>query len=76
MTGTLGQRRSAARLKVAFFSVKATRNQSARWGFWARKDRARSVGAWLEVLADQEVKLRETERGVYDLPAPPYAATN
>ena len=76
MTETLGQQRSAARLKVAFFSVKATRNQAARWGFWARQDRARSVGAWLELIADREVKLREVERGVFDSPTPPYAATN
>jgi hypothetical protein len=56
------------RLKVAFYSVKASRNQSARWGWWARQDRARSVGQWLERLADREVKRREQERGVYHNP--------
>ena len=57
---------STGRLKVISYSVKASRNQAARWGHWAAKDKARSVGSWLERLADQEVRRRESERGVYN----------
>ncbi len=59
-----------ARVKVMSYSAKASRNQVARWEWWARVDRARSVGRWLERLADAEVLRRERERGLYD-PAPP-----
>lgn len=56
------------RLKVTTYSVRASRNQAARWGWWASEDGARSVGVWLERLADREVLRREQERGVYDPP--------
>lgn len=57
-----------ARLKVAFFHAKGTANQAVRWGFWARLAGCRSVGRWLERLADAEVERRERERGVFDPP--------
>lgn len=63
--------RPGARLKLSAFTVRASRGQAARWSFWAAEDGARSVGVWLERLADAEVLRRETERGVYDpLPVP------
>ena len=54
------------RLKVAFYTARGTFNQSARWNFWAQQDGARSVGVWLERLADREVLRLERERGVRD----------
>lgn len=58
-----------ARLKVLSFSVKASANQRAKWAFWAAVNRCRSVGKWLERVADREVERRERERGVYDPPS-------
>ncbi len=43
--------------------AKATRNENARWSFWARRARFRTVGLWLEWLANREVRARETEGG-------------
>lgn len=60
-----------SQLKVASFHVRASRNQSARWAWWARQDGARSVGQWLERIADAEVRRREEERGVHDVPGDP-----
>lgn len=54
--------------KVTSFSARASKNQHARWSWWARQVRARSVGVWLARLADREVLRRERERGVYDPP--------
>jgi hypothetical protein len=58
------------RLKATSFAVRASRNQAARWGWWATRAGFRSVGAWLERLADAEVERRERARGVYDPPPP------
>jgi hypothetical protein len=48
--------------------AKATRNEHARWSFWARAGRFRTVGLWLEYLANAEVLRRERERGAHDPP--------
>lgn len=47
------------RLTVANFLAKATKNEAARWAFWARRAGFRSVGPWLERLAMLEVAERE-----------------
>lgn len=51
------------RLTVANYLAKATRNESARWGFWARRAGFRTVGLWLEWLADRVVRAKEEECG-------------
>lgn len=43
------------RLTFIRFSAKATKNESARWAYWARRAGFPSVGAWLERLAMREV---------------------
>jgi len=43
------------RLTVANFLAKATKNEAARWGYWARRGGFPSVGTWLERLAMKEV---------------------
>jgi hypothetical protein len=48
-------------VKTTAYNVRATRTDAARWGFWARRARFRSVGAWLASLAVQEVSRREVE---------------
>ena len=50
-------------MTVTSFAAKATRNEAARWGYWARRAGFRSVGAWLERLAQREVRQREREGG-------------
>jgi len=40
-------------LKVATFTVRATREQARRWALVARWLKCRSVGAWLEEMADE-----------------------
>ena len=50
-------------LRVIHFYAGATRNQAARWSYWARRAGFRSIGAWLERLADREVREREREGG-------------
>jgi len=47
------------RLKVAFFTVRATREQARRWALVARWLRCRSVSAWLEEMADEASKRLE-----------------
>ncbi len=50
-------------LKVAFFTVRATREQARRWALVARWLKCRSVSAWLEEMADEASKrLEETAR--------------
>ncbi len=49
--------------RAIHFHAKATRNQGARWAYWARRGGFESVGAWLERLADREVERREVEGG-------------
>jgi hypothetical protein len=39
-------------LKVAFFTVRATREQARRWTLLARWLKCRSVAVWLEEMAD------------------------
>lgn len=51
------------RMTVTFFSAKATRNEAARWSYWARRAGFPSVGSWLERLANREVRQREREGG-------------
>jgi hypothetical protein len=53
-----------ARLKVATFSIRASRDQAAQWARAARYLGFRSVSAWLEELADEQSKrLEEFTRG-------------
>ena len=59
------------RLTVANFVAKGTRNEAARWSYWARRVGFRSVGAWLEVLAKRETKRQEIQGG-YQEPDPPF----
>jgi hypothetical protein len=40
-------------IKVATFTVQATREQARRWAFVARWLKCRSVAAWLEEMADE-----------------------
>ena len=58
------------RMKVHFYAVNASRNQQARWWYWAQKAGFRALGRWLERLADREVRRLETEGG-YRPPDPP-----
>ena len=57
-------------MKVIHFHAKASRNQAARWSYWARWDGYSSIGAWLERLADREVERWERQGG-YLPPEPP-----
>lgn len=50
-------------MKVASYHAKATANQAARWAYWARRAGYRTVGRWLERLADAEARRREAENG-------------
>lgn len=43
--------------------AKATRNENARWSHWARRAGFRTVGLWLEWLADREIRQRKREGG-------------
>lgn len=52
-----------SRMKVASYHAKATANQAARWAYWARRAGYRTVGRWLERLADAEARRREAENG-------------
>jgi hypothetical protein len=45
-----------ARIKVYSFTVHASREQAQRWARVARHLRCRSVGAWLEELADEQAR--------------------
>jgi hypothetical protein len=40
-------------LKVAFYTVRATREQARRWALVARWLKCRSVASWLEEMADE-----------------------
>ena len=40
-------------IKVATFTVRATREQARRWALVARWLKCRSVSAWLEEMADE-----------------------
>lgn len=53
------------RAKVISYQVRATKNQTARWGFWARRIGFPSVGRWLQFLATREVLRHEIARGVW-----------
>lgn len=53
--------------KVVSYSVHASKNSAARWAFWARRAGFRYVHRWLEALAEQEVREREEELGVYKM---------
>lgn len=55
--------RAAMRFKVVNYTAKASRLQSAKWSYWAKRTGCRSVGAWLERVADAEVRRREREGG-------------
>jgi hypothetical protein len=48
--------RPNARLKVATFSIRASREQAAQWARVARYLGFKSVSAWLEELADEQAK--------------------
>lgn len=48
-------------VKTTAYNVRATRTDAARWAFWARRARFRSVGAWLASLAAREVSRLEAE---------------
>ncbi|MDY7095619.1 MAG: hypothetical protein SX243_21810 [Acidobacteriota bacterium] len=56
------------RLKVAFYTVKGSRNQAARWSYWARRAGFPSVGRWLEDVADAAIRRLETEHGYRNPP--------
>jgi hypothetical protein len=43
-------------LKVATFTVRATREQARRWALVARWLKRRSVSAWLEEMADEQAQ--------------------
>lgn len=51
------------RLTWANFTAKGTRNEAARWSYWARRAGFPSVGSWLEMLARRETKRQEIEGG-------------
>jgi hypothetical protein len=51
------------RLTCWCHTAKATEEESARWSYWARAGRFRTVGLWLEWLANREVEEREREGG-------------
>jgi hypothetical protein len=46
-------------LKVATFTVRATREQARRWALVARWLKCRSVASWLEEMADEASKRLE-----------------
>jgi hypothetical protein len=48
-----------ARIKVVSFSVHASRDQAVRWALVARYLGCRSVSAWLEELAEEQVQRLE-----------------
>ena len=56
------------RPRAADFHAKGTYNEAARWAFWARRAGFRSVGSWLERLANREVEEREREGGYLSPP--------
>jgi len=58
------------KLRVASYHAKATANQAARWKHWARLAGFHTVGPWLEMLANREVKAKEVEGG-YRAPSEP-----
>lgn len=60
-----------ARVTTVTFVVHATQTESAKWIYWSRLDRSRTVGRWLARLAALEVRNREETRGVYDPPPAP-----
>ena len=59
------------RMKVIYFNVHASRNQSARWAFWAHRAGFPSIGRWLAKLADREVRRQEIEGGYIRPPPDP-----
>jgi hypothetical protein len=46
-------------IKVATFTVRATREQARRWALMARWLKCRSVASWLEEMADEASKRLE-----------------
>jgi hypothetical protein len=46
-------------LKVAFYTVRASREQARRWALVARWLKCRSVAGWLEEMADEATKRLE-----------------
>ena len=56
------------RAKVASFHARATAVESARWGYWSRRAGFASVGRWLAMLANREVKSLEIECGAREIP--------
>lgn len=46
-------------LKVAFYTVRASREQARRWALVARWLKCRSVASWLEEMADEASKRLE-----------------
>lgn len=56
------------RVTVTTYNVRASKNQVARWGFWARRLGFSTVGPWLQFLATREVLRHEIARGVWDDP--------
>ena len=46
-------------IKVATFTVRATREQARRWALVARWLKCRSVASWLEEMADEASKRLE-----------------
>jgi|GEM_PF-6022850 len=57
------------RMKITTYTVRASRNQRARWWYWAKRAGYRALGKWLESLADAETRRREIEGG-YIRPPP------
>jgi len=48
-------------LKVATFTVRATREQARRWALVAKWLKCRSVSVWLEEMADEASERLEEE---------------
>ena len=57
-------------MKVAFYTVRATREQARRWALVARWLKCRSVASWLEEMADEASKRLE-EAGLPPGPSRP-----
>ncbi|MCH9650826.1 MAG: hypothetical protein K0U98_21545 [Deltaproteobacteria bacterium] len=56
------------RAKVISFHARATRFERIRWHHWSRLAGFSSVGRWLAMLANREVKRQEIEHGARETP--------
>jgi len=56
------------RAKVISFHARATRLEALRWHYWSKRAGFSSVGRWLAMLANREVKRQEIEHGAREAP--------